>query len=164
MQPEREIESLLDELEDVVEQGKTPFMDNSGNKTVDAQEIFSIIDEIRERFPTEFQEARRTLREREEILVAAQQQADSIIYDAQQQAVTIASDQEIVRLAQMQADDIHAQAAEYERETRHNAEEYAERVLGSLEDNLRKMTDTVDGVLRTLQENSSARGSERGAR
>ena len=153
MQPEREIESLLDELEDVVEQGKTPFMDNSGNKTVDAQEIFSIIDEIRERFPTEFQEARRTLREREEILVAAQQQA-----------VTIASDQEIVRLAQMQADDIHAQAAEYERETRHNAEEYAERVLGSLEDNLRKMTDTVDGVLRTLQENSSARGSERGAR
>ena len=45
-----------------------------------------------------------------------------------------------------------------------SAVDTCERVLGSLEDNLRKMTDTVDGVLRTLQENSSARGSERGAR
>ena len=54
-------------------------------------------------------------------MASAAAQADSIIADAQQQALTIAGEQEIVRLAQQQADDIRDRAQQYERETRYAA-------------------------------------------
>ncbi len=75
---------------------------------------------------------------------------------AQQQAMTLASDQEIVRLAQTQADDIRNQAQAYERDTRFSAEEYADSVLAHLEDNLKSITSQVGRVRQTLDENAQA--------
>ncbi len=69
-------------------------------------------------------------------------QAESIIADAQQQAMILAGDQEVVRLAQQQADAIRDQAEQYERDTRYNAEEYADTVLAHLEENLKSLTNS----------------------
>ena len=71
----------------------------------------------------------------------------------------LAGDQEIVRLAQQQADDIRDQAQQYERDTRYNAEEYAESVLEHLEENLKSLTGTVSRVRQTLDENSGPRNT-----
>ena len=158
VQPGEEIESLVSELEQVVSEGKTPF-GGAGKKIVDAQEIFEIIDEIRRLFPQEFAEARRIVREEAERLDRAQMQADSIIADAQQQAMILASDQEIVRLAQQEAESIRDQAQQYERDTRYNAEEYADTVLAHLEDNIKSLSNSVSRVRQTLSENSGARSS-----
>jgi hypothetical protein len=84
-------------------------------------------------------------------------QADAIIADAQQQAVILAGDQEIVRLAMQQADQVRDQASQYERDTRYNAEEYADTVLAHLEDNLKSLTNSVTRVRQTLSENSGSR-------
>jgi hypothetical protein len=70
--------------------------------------------------------------------------------------MVIAGDQEIVRLAQQQADNIRDAAQQYERDTRYNAEEYADTVLAHLEENLRSLTGTVTRVRQTLNENSGA--------
>jgi phosphotransferase system IIB component len=113
---------------------------------------------MRNVFPQEFMDARRILREEGEMLDRAQKQADAIIADAQQQAMVIAGDQEIVRLAQQQAESIRDAAQQYERDTRYNAEEYADTVLAHLEDNLRSITNTVTRVRQTLNENSGANG------
>ena len=126
MQPGEEIESLVDELEQIVNEAKSPIMDNGQKKIVDAQDVYEILDEIRRDeirriFPQEFSDARRILKEEQEMLDRAQQQANSIIADAQQQAMILAGDQEVVRLAQQQADGIRDQAAQYERDTRYNA-------------------------------------------
>ena len=99
MQPGEEIESLVDELEQIVNEAKSPLMDNGQKKIVDAQDVYEILDEIRRVFPQEFQDARRIIKEEQETLDRAQQQASSIIADAQQQAMILAGDQEIVRLA-----------------------------------------------------------------
>jgi uncharacterized protein YgiM (DUF1202 family) len=88
------------------------------------------------------------------MLDRAQKQADSIIADAQQQAMILAGDQEVVRLAQQQAENIRDAAQQYERDTRYNAEEYADTVLAHLEENLRSLTGTVTRVRQTLNENS----------
>ena len=81
-------------------------------------------------YPEEWQKSRRILRERDELLSSATAQADSIVADAQQQAHTIAGEQEIVRLAQQQAEDhprprrpVRARYAVYA------AEDYAEQVF-----------------------------------
>ena len=126
MQPGEETESLVDELEQLVNEAKSPLTGGGQKKIVDAQDVYEILDEIRRVFPQEFQDARRILKEEQETLDRAQQQADSIIADAQQQAMILAGDQEVVRLAQQQADSIKDQAAQYERDTRYNAEEYAD--------------------------------------
>ena len=159
MQPGDEIESLISELEQIVNEGKTPFTGGNGKKIVDAQDIYEIIDEIRRVFPQEFADARRIVKEESERLERAEMQADAIISDARQQAYVIASDQEIVRLAQQEADQIRDQAQQYERDTRYNAEEYADTVLAHLEDNIKSLSNSVTRVRQTLSENSGARNS-----
>lgn len=159
MQPGEEIENLLDELEQIVTEGRSPFGGGNQKKIVDAQDVYDIIDEIRNVFPQEFSDARRIVKEENETLERAQQQADSIIADAQQQAMILAGDQEVVRLAQQQADDIKDQAQQYERDTRYNAEEYADTVLAHLEDNLKSITTSVSRVRQTLDENSGPRNN-----
>ena len=113
MQPGEEIENIVNELEDMVADGKKPIMGGgqvSNPRIVDADAVFELLDEIRRMFPEEFQSARRIVKEEDEILARAHQTADSIVADAQQQAMILAGDQEVVRLANQQADDIRDQA------------------------------------------------------
>jgi hypothetical protein len=158
MQPAaKEIEELLNELEDVVRDSRTPFMGGQGMKLVDEEELLEIVDEIRVRFPTEFADARQVLHDREEMIAQAQQTADMITEDARQQAVILAGDQEVVRLAQIQANQIREDALEYDRQTRYNAEQYAESVLNQLEDSLKSLTNTVTRVRQTIEDGASSR-------
>ena len=158
MQPGEEIESLVSELEQLVSEAKSPLMDSGQKKIIDAQDFYELLDEIRRVFPEEFTTARRIIKEENETLDRARTQAESIIADAQQQAMILAGDQEVVRLAQ-QADGIRDQADQYERDTRYNAEEYADTVLAHLEENLKSLTNSVSRVRQTLDENSGPRNT-----
>lgn len=159
MEPGEQIEDLVDELEHLINESKSPLTGGGQKRIIDAQATLEILDEIRMRFPDEFKEARRIVKEEDEILQRAQQQANSIITDAQQQAMILASDQEVVRIAQQQADSIRDQADQYERDTRYNAEEYADAVLAHLEENLNSLTSTVARTRQTLDENSGSRNT-----
>ena len=90
--PGDRIVSLVDELEGLIEEAKTPFGKNAQMKVIDADVFFNILDEIRMSYPEEWQKSRRILKEREELMASAAAQADSIIADAQQQALTIAGE------------------------------------------------------------------------
>ena len=148
MQPGEEIESLVNELEQMVSEAKSPLTGGPNRKIIDAQDVYEILDEIRRLFPQEFTEARRIVREEHERLE-----------HAQQQAMVLAGDQEVVRLAQMQAEQIRDNAQQYERDTRYNAEEYADTVLAHLEDNLKSITNSVTRVRQTLNENAGPRNT-----
>ena len=131
MQPGEEIESLVDELEQIVSEAKSPLTGGGQKKIVDAQDVYEILDEIRRVFPQEFTDARRIVQEEQETLDRAQQQADAI----------------------------RDQASQYERDTRYNAEEYADTVLAHLEENLKSLTGSVTRVRQTLDENSGPRNT-----
>ena len=79
MQPGEEIESLVDELEQIVSEAKSPLTGGGQKKIVDAQDVYEILDEIRRVFPQEFTDARRIVKEEQETLDRAQQQASAII-------------------------------------------------------------------------------------
>ncbi len=153
--PGERIESLVDELEGIIEEAKPPFGKSAQFKVIETEVFFNILDEIRMSYPEEWQKSRRILKERDELIASATAQADSIIADAQQQALTIAGEQEIVRLAQQQADDIRDRAQQYERETRYAAEDYAEQVFTHLEENLKSLTSTVARCRQQLNEGAS---------
>ena len=109
--------NLIEELSALIEDSKPVFGKNT-MRQVDAQAAFEILDEIRDTFPSEFAQARQIIRERQALLDEAEAQASRLIEDARSQAITIASEQEIVRISQQQADTIMAEARELERETR----------------------------------------------
>ena len=157
--PGERIESLVDELEGIIEEAKVPLGKSAQFKVIETEVFFNILDEIRMSYPEEWQKSRRILRERDELLASAMAQADSIIADAQQQALTIAGEQEIVRLAQQQADEIRDRAQQYERETRYAAEDYAEQVFTHLEENLKSLTATVGRCRQQLTDGGSSQNS-----
>ncbi len=149
--PGDRIVSLVDELEGLIEEAKPPFGKNAQFKVIDADVFFNILDEIRMSYPEEWQKSRRILKEREELMASAA---------AQQQALTIAGEQEIVRLAQQQADDIRDRAQQYERETRYAAEDYAEQVFTHLEENLKSLTGTVTRCRQQLNEGAAQQNGQ----
>ena len=124
---------LLEELSILLEDSKPVFGKNN-LRQVDIAAAFDIMDEIRDLFPAEFSQARQIVRERQSLLDDAEVEANRMIEDARSQAITIASEQEIVRISQQQADTILADARELERQTR--AEDYADEVFGHIEQSL----------------------------
>ena len=102
---------LLEELSILLEDSK-PVFGKSNLRQVDIAAAFEIMDEIRDTFPSEFAQARQIVRERQSLLDDAEAEANRMIEDARSQAMTIASEQEIVRISQQQADQILADARE----------------------------------------------------
>lgn len=145
--------NLIDELSVLIEDSKPVFGKNA-LRQVDAQSAFEILDEIRDTFPSEFAQARQVIRERQALLDEAEAQATRLIEDARSQAITIASEQEIVRISQQQADAILAEARELERQTRAGAEDYADEVFNHVEQSLDTALNSIRRVRDRLNANS----------
>ena len=135
---------LLEELSILLEDAKpVGFGRNNNLRQVDIQAAFEIMDEIRDTFPSEFAQARQIVRERQGLLDDADAEANRMVEDARSQAMTIASEQEIVRISQQQADQILADARELERQTRAGAEDYADEVFNHVEQSLDTLLSKV---------------------
>ncbi|MCL1846801.1 MAG: ATPase [Coriobacteriia bacterium] len=134
--------SLLDELSDLIEDGK-PALGNRDRRQIDVAPALDIIDEIRQSFPVEFSQARQIVRERQGLLEDTEAECNRILEDARNQALIIASEQEIVRIAQQQAENVLADAREMERETRAGAEDYADNVFSHIESTLDSLNENV---------------------
>ena len=121
--------NLVEDLVMLIEDSKPAGFGKSGFRQVDAQAAFEILDE-------------------------AEAQASRLIEDARSQAITIASEQEIVRISQQQADAILAEARELERETRAGAEDYADEVFSHVEQSLDTALNSVRRCRDRLNANS----------
>ncbi len=150
---------LLEELSILLEDAKpVGFGRNSNLRQVDISAAFEILDEIRDTFPSEFAQARQIVRERQGLLDDADAEANRMVEDARSQAMTIASEQEIVRISQQQADQILADARELERQTRAGAEDYADEVFNHVEqsldtllNNVRRCRDRLNATTQSLR-------------
>ena len=103
-------------------------------------------------------QARQIVRERQSLLDDAEAEANRMIEDARSQAMTIASEQEIVRISQQQADQVLSDARELERQTRAGAEDYADEVFGHVEQSLDTLLNNVRRCRDRLNANSLASG------
>ena len=158
MVDETGVMGLIDELTILLEDAK-PVFGRNNMKQVDVQAAFDIIDEIRDLFPSEFAQSRQIVRERQSLLDDAEAEANRMIEDARSQAMTIASEQEVVRISQQQADQIMAEARELERETRAGAEDYADEVFSHVEQSLDTLLNNVRRCRERLNANAISGGN-----
>ncbi len=144
---ESKVLNLVDELTMLLEEAKPVF--GKGNlRQVNVDEALGILDEIRDAFPAEIEQARAIVYERQNLLDDAQAEANRLIEDAKLQVRTISSENEVVRVAYLQAQQVESEARDFDRETRMGAQDYAAGVFDYLERDI----DTLLGNVRRCRE------------
>jgi vacuolar-type H+-ATPase subunit H len=136
-----DIMNAIEKLEEILANARqVPFSDKV---MIDREEIFEMIDHLRESVPAEIKEARWIVREKQQHLQEAEKEAQRIIAEAREKAQKLASEDEIVKEAQRQAQEIIDSAKAKEREIRMAAEDYADELFANLEANLSKLLAAV---------------------
>jgi vacuolar-type H+-ATPase subunit H len=128
---------LIDELHDLVHSAKpVPLRDQV---RVDKAKLYDILDRTRSTIPEELKQARWIVKERDEMLAAAKQEAERIVKQARERQTELVAQHELIRHAERAAQDIIDDARTRERDIRLGAEDYADELLGTLEVNLAKL-------------------------
>lgn len=132
---------LLDELEEILDNSRAvPF---SNKVSVDKEEIYDIISEIRVRLPNELKQSKWVVEERNKILIDAQKEADEIVKSAEDRVVRLVEDNEVTKKAYDQAAAIIDSAKKTAKEMRLGAVEYSESMLSEAESKLKELKAVV---------------------
>ena len=150
-----DLNSLIDQLEDIVDHAKALPLSNS--KLVNPDEVFEIIDELRKLLPEELKQARWIVKQKSEMLEDGEKEASRIIEEAQERARALVAETEVVRAAENRAAEILEDARTNEREIRLGAEDYADEIMANLEVNLGKLLTAVQRGRDRLQGKGGAR-------
>ncbi|MFZ5640964.1 MAG: ATPase [Bacillota bacterium] len=136
-----DILDVLNELEELVEDStKVPLV---GKVLLDDELVLDMIDHVRTALPEEMRQAKIITQERERILEDARNEAKRIINEAREEITKMAGETEIVRQAQDHARDLVEQSQNLSREIKMSAYQFADELLGMLENNLEKNLATV---------------------
>lgn len=141
---------LIDRLEELVEDARS-FPGFGNTAMVDREAAFEIIDQMRQTIPEELKQARWIVKERQSMLDEARNESDRILRQAQEEAEKITSEEEVLKRAEQRSAEIMDDARRRERETRLGAEDYADEVLGNLEENLERLLEAVQRGRSKLQ-------------
>ncbi len=132
---------LLDELEEILDNSRAvPF---SNKVSVDKEEIYDIISEIRMKLPNELKQSKWVVEERNKILIDAQKEADEIVKNAEDKVLRLVEDNEVTKKAYDQAAAIIDSAKKTAKEMRLGAIEYSEGMLSEAESKLKELKDVV---------------------
>ena len=132
---------LLDEVEDILDNSRAvPF---SNKVTINKEEIYDIISEIRMKLPNELKQSKWVIEERNKILIDAQREADEIVKNAEDRMVRMIDENEVTKKAYEQAATIIDSAKKTSKEMRLGAMEYAESILADAESKLRELKEVV---------------------
>ena len=98
----------LDQLEEIVLDGtRVPF---SGGRLVNEQDAIELMDAVREALPGQLSQAEALVRQKEEVISTARQQADEILQQARQQREQLINAQAVRQEAERQVAELRDQA------------------------------------------------------
>lgn len=141
------VEDLLDQIDDSIENAvHLPFM--RGRSMVDAEQVKTVLEDIRLNLPQEIKQAQSIVADRADILADAKRQAELTLRTAQDQAKALTARDEIVKLAQAKANEILSQAQQKSKEMRKAASDYVEDLMKRADDVL---TENLADLRKTRQ-------------
>ena len=136
-----EIFSLLENVEELLENGaKVPF---SNKVMIDVDELRDILEDIRLKLPDEIKQAKCVKEERQRIIADAEQEAQSILKQAEGQIVTMLDEHVITQQALEQKEEIIQNANKVSKEISVGTRDYADAVLGKVEEILNESIDVI---------------------
>jgi hypothetical protein len=133
---------IIDKVEELLDRCKrVPF---TSNIIVAENEIYEMLDELRNILPEEFRQARWIVKEREGMLEESRRQAERIIREAKERAEVLVSETEILKNAVRKAEEVLSIAESKSRTIRLEAEDYTDEKLASLEAALHKILTAIE--------------------
>lgn len=141
---------MIDRLEELVEEARS-FPGFGNTAMIDRDAAFDVIDQMRQTIPEELKQARWIVKERQAMLDEARNESDRILKQAQEEAARMISEEEVTKRAEQRGTEVLEEARRREREVRLGAEDYADEVLASLEENLGRLIEAVQRGRSQLQ-------------
>ena len=117
-----------------------PFTDKG---IVDKEEVLEIIKEIRLKLPDELKQAKWVKEERQRIMSDAESQAENLMKEAENKIISMVDEHVITKQALDQKEEILESANKLSQEIRIGTKEYADSVLGKVEEVLRETMQIV---------------------
>lgn len=149
------IYDLLDQLESIVKNSKSAFM-QSGKIVVDPEELYQMIDQIRTSVPDDIRDAQWVKKEEEQIKRKAQEDYERIIAEAQVRAQELTSDTEVYRLAEIRVNEMLAEAQSTAHDITLGAFQYANDIMEKIEKQLQIYYDVVQDGKEEIQKSIDA--------
>lgn len=135
------VESILDMMTELLESAWSIPL-SGGKSAIETERFHEMIQDIRLRLPEEIAKAREIVNDRRTILDDAKKEADMVIRVAEDRAKKLVDHDEIVKQAQMRANEILSAAQLQVRELKKATGEYVDSVLQQTEEQLSKsLTD-----------------------
>ncbi|HIT94854.1 MAG TPA: ATPase [Candidatus Faecivivens stercoripullorum] len=131
------VDSILGMMEGILETAKV-FPMSRGRVLVDQDQFLEMLADLRTQLPRELEDARRIVADRNNILETAKKEAEMTTRAAEERARRLVDHDEIVKQAQMQANEIMSTAQLQSRELKKAAIEYADSVLAQVDEQLNK--------------------------
>ena len=132
---------LIDRLHDLVHNAKQVPL--RSEVRVDKEKLSDLLDQMRATIPDEIKQARWIVKERQEMLAAAEHDAERILGEAHERQTQLVVQHDLTRQAELATEDIIDNARAEEREIRLGAETYADEILSTHESNLSKFIAAV---------------------
>ncbi|PIQ24775.1 hypothetical protein COW36_23680 [bacterium (Candidatus Blackallbacteria) CG17_big_fil_post_rev_8_21_14_2_50_48_46] len=143
--------ALVQKIEEVIVNSmKVPF---TSRVVVDEEDIFELIDRIREVLPSEIVQAQQIIAQKESIINEAQNKSKQIIELTKEKSRQYLQEHELVRQAMKLADETRKNAEAECRQQRFEADKYSEEVLATLEDKVTQALSMVQAGRRNLSRN-----------
>lgn len=136
------LEDLVHQLEEMVRTARN--MPLSSSALVDRQAVLDVVDVLKRSIPEEIARARVVIRDRDELLQRAHDQAEKLIERAREQRKQLLSQTEIVSAATRQAEQLIGEAEAVADRIKAEAERYAEGKLATFEVALRRTLGAVE--------------------
>ncbi len=135
------VPELLDDLISLVEKAKS--MPLSSSAIIARDEVLELLSAAQHAFPLELAQARRVLKDHEELRASVEREAGELLDEARAQAAFMVQRTEVVRQARHQAERIVEEAEAEARRVRHEADDYVDRKLAAFEIVLDRTMRTV---------------------
>ncbi|MCL4416514.1 MAG: ATPase [Actinobacteria bacterium] len=133
---------IIDRIEELLDKSKrVPF---TSNVMIAENEIYEMLDELRNVLPEEFRQARWIVKEREGMIEEARRQSERILREAKERSEILVSETEILKNATRKAEDLLSMAEAKSRTIRLEAEDYADEKLAGLEAALHKILAAIE--------------------
>ena len=131
------VEEIVSMMETIVDEAKF-FPMSHGKVMIEKDQFLDMLADLREALPRELEDARRIVADRSNILENAKKDAEMTTRAAEDRAKRLIDHDEIVKQAQMKANEIISTAQLQSRELKKAAIEYAYSVLAQVDEQLNK--------------------------
>jgi vacuolar-type H+-ATPase subunit H len=132
---------LLDEMEELIQSSKK--IPINGKIMISEEVLLDYLDRIRTMLPEEIHQAKWLSKERERMIEEAREEAEKLLQSASEEMKRLTSESELTKRAQAAAEELMAQAKRISRDIKSGASEYADNILGRLEEKLDQNLTTI---------------------